>query len=201
MNLNLERVKRYFIVPILLTISLIMNPGVIEKQINNQKDHIILSYREKVWNIGIEAFRWFPVFGVGLDNWPLITPDRLQASLESKGKAYIPNEYYFTSHAHNIYLTYLTERGLIGFSALILLMTFWSSVIIKTLRADFYFRNSFAKTIQGASLAAFITVFFVGLFNTTLHHEHGLLSIFYFSLNIIYLRLHSKQKNQLKLFN
>jgi len=68
-----------------------------------------LGLRPAVWEDSLKMVRDFPLFGVGLGGWPEIFP-RYQTGPW--------NEYYFRE-AHNDYLQYGTETGLIGLLALI----------------------------------------------------------------------------------
>ena len=52
--------------------SVLLESGIVQKQINNQKSNNILSFRDKVWNVSIEASRFSPLLGLGLSNWHFI---------------------------------------------------------------------------------------------------------------------------------
>jgi tetratricopeptide (TPR) repeat protein len=68
-----------------------------------------LGLRPIVWKDSLNMVRDFPLFGVGLGGWPEIFPHYQTGPW---------NEYYFRE-AHNDYLQYITETGLLGVLALI----------------------------------------------------------------------------------
>ncbi|MBF6569637.1 MAG: O-antigen ligase family protein [Candidatus Binataceae bacterium] len=68
-----------------------------------------LGIRPIVWRDSLDMVRDYPLFGVGLGGWPEIFPHYQTGPW---------NEYYFRE-AHNDYLQYITETGLLGVVALI----------------------------------------------------------------------------------
>ena len=68
-----------------------------------------LGLRPIVWEDSVRMVRDFPMFGVGLGGWPEIFPHYQRGPW---------SEYYFRE-AHNDYLQYITETGLVGLCALI----------------------------------------------------------------------------------
>lgn len=85
-------------------------------------------------------------------------------------------------HAHNLYMQSLVERGIMGSVSLILLILYW----IKKLFQDYKQANvDHLRVFWSCSLAAFLMVFIGGIFNTTLHHEHGTLCIIFFAFHIL----------------
>jgi O-antigen ligase/tetratricopeptide (TPR) repeat protein len=71
-----------------------------------------LGLRPIIWKNSLSMVRDFPLFGVGLGGWPEIFPHYQTGPW---------NEYYFRE-AHNDYLQYVTETGLIGLLALVWLI-------------------------------------------------------------------------------
>ena len=65
---------------IILGLMPLMNAAIIQKQIANQNANNTLSNRDRVWNVSIEAARFYPIFGVGNGNWKHITLDDLKKS-------------------------------------------------------------------------------------------------------------------------
>src|ERR1700682_701683 len=63
-----------------------------------------LGLRPIVWKDSLNMVRDFPLFGVGLGGWPEIFPHYQTGPW---------NEYYFRE-AHNDYLQYITETGLLA---------------------------------------------------------------------------------------
>ena len=166
-----------------------LHASIVTKQLGLQKQDLILSYRDKVWNVSLEASRFYPVLGIGLDNWKLIKPEDIKKSVEARNKVYNPDTYYFAGHSHNLYLTALVERGYLGLSILLLLMFAWIRQLYKSFaltRSD-----AVAAYLWAGSFSAWIVTFGVGTVNTTLHHEHGILAFLFLGLYLSYARQHS----------
>lgn len=170
-----------------------LHASVVTKQIGLQKKDMILSYRDKVWNVSLEASRFYPVLGIGLDNWKLIKPDDIKKSVEARNKIYVADDYYFVGHSHNVYLTALVERGYLGLSVLLLLVFSWLRQLIKTFALTR--RDATAAYLWAGSFSAWLVTFGVGTVNTTLHHEHGILALLFLGLYLSYAR---QQANHLK---
>ena len=166
-----------------------LHASIVTKQLGLQKQDLILSYRDKVWNVSLEASRFYPVLGIGLDNWKLIKPEDIKKSVEARNKVYNPDNYYFAGHSHNLYLTALVERGYLGLSVLLLLMFAW----IRQLYKSFALTRSDATAayLWAGSFSAWLVTFGVGTVNTTLHHEHGILAFLFLGLYLSYARQHS----------
>jgi O-antigen ligase len=180
----------------LVTIIFIKPAPVIEKQIANQNNHDILSQRDKVWQASFEVARLNPMFGIGGGNWKQINIDQIKSSVESRGEAFIAEDFALQwHHPHNIYLSNLVDRGILGFIIFLSFMFIWLITLI----------NSYKKFNQDpkgmlfimGSFSAWMSIFGIGFVNTTFHHENALLALFFLSLHLNYLR----QKNQLKLFS
>ena len=166
--------------------------GAVTKQIGLQKKGMILSYRDKVWNVSLEASRFYPVLGIGLDNWKLIKREDIKKSVEARNQVYNPDNYYFPGHSHNVYLTALVERGYLGLSVLLLLVFAWLRQLVKTFALT---RNdATAAYLWAGSFSAWLVTFGVGTVNTTLHHEHGILAFLFLGLYLSYARQHAQSK-------
>ena len=166
--------------------------GAVTKQIGLQKKGMILSYRDKVWNVSLEASRFYPALGIGLDNWKLIKREDIKKSVEARNQVYNPDNYYFPGHSHNVYLTALVERGYLGLSVLLLLVFAWLRQLVKTFALT---RNdATAAYLWAGSFSAWLVTFGVGTVNTTLHHEHGILAFLFLGLYLSYARQHSQSK-------
>lgn len=184
---NNRKIKIYSLILLILisTATVLLNTGIIQKQISNQHRNDTLAGRQQVWNVPLEASRNYPIFGIGMNNWKLIKRDQLKKSVESRGKVFNPNDYNLSvGHSHNLYLQGLLERGLLGLLSILILMVAWG-VAVAT-----YFRSS-RKTILmdslwSAAFAAWMSTFIIGLVNSTLHHEHGILAMLLLGLFLTY---------------
>jgi len=154
--------------------SVILNVGVVQKESRNEQNKDILGQRDKVWNVSFEAARWHPLLGLGLNNWANIKPENIQSSLEARGEKFDKEKYLFQGHSHSIYLNTIVERGVVGFFALIGFMVTWLLFLISDYRLNK--NNVETKMLWGVAFSAWFATFGIGLVNTTLHHEHGILT-------------------------
>lgn len=173
-------------------IAFFLHTGIVEKQKLNEKNNNILSNRIEIWNVSLEASRLYPLFGIGLGNWKLITPNDIQKSVEKRHKIYNPNDYYFSErpphfgHSHNVYLTALLERGVIGFCVLIGFMWMWGAQLARSFSLTRH--NAQAGYLWAGSLSAWFAIFGIGITDTTFYHENGILACFLLGLHIVYCR-------------
>ena len=180
----------------LVTIVFIIPAPVVKKQIANQDNHIVLSYRDKVWQAAYEIARLNPLLGIGGGNWKHINIDQIKSAVESRGEKFDPEDFALQwSHPHNIYLSNLVDRGILGLITFLSFIFIWLIVLIKSYKK--YNQDSKAMLFIMGSFSAWSTICGIGFVNTTFHHENALLALFFLGLHLNYLR----QKNQLKLFS
>ena len=175
------------ILSLILSSALIQkNSSIIEKISGNYINHDNLAARDRVWNISLEAFKLYPIFGAGNANFKYLDAHKIKSSIESRGEVFNAEKYHFVGHSHNIFLSALAERGIFGFLVLINFMLAWLFLLIKD------FKNVKIKHLSlmlwGGSLSAFLVTFGVGLVNSTLHHEHALLAFTFLGLHLNYLK-------------
>jgi len=180
----------------LFAIIFIMPAPVIEKQIANQDHHIVLSYRDLVWKAAYEVAKLNPLLGIGGGNWRHIHIDQIKSAVESRGETFVAEDFALQwGHPHNIYLSNLVDRGILGLITFLSFMSIWLITLIKSYKK--YNQDAKAMLFIMGSFSAWMSIFGIGLVNTTFHHENALLALFFLGLHLNYLR----QKNQLKLFN
>jgi O-antigen ligase len=174
-----------------------INPApVIEKQIGYQNSHDILSQRDKVWRAALGVARLNPLLGIGGGNWKQINIDQIKSAVESRGETFNAEDFALQyHHPHNIYLSNLVDRGILGLIIFLNFMLIWLITLINSYKK--FNQDSKAMLFIMGSFSAWTTIFGIGFVNTTFHHENALLALFFLSLHLNYLR----QKNQLKLFN
>ena len=180
------KVSAIVIVTMLLVIisSMLLESGIVQKQINNQKSDNVLSDRDRVWNVSIEASRFSPLLGLGLSNWHFIKLSQIQKSIEARRETFNPDNYLFPGHSHSLYFSALVERGIVGLIVTLFFMFYWLYDLIKTFKWS-------KKTITSSMLwagtfSAWLATFGIGLVNTTFHHEHGILACLFLGLYISY---------------
>jgi O-antigen ligase len=193
------KIKTIFVVLLsifLISIVFIKPVPVIEKQITNQNNHDILSQRDKVWRAAFEVARLNPILGIGGGNWNHVEMDQIKSAVESRGETFNAEDFALQyHHPHNIFLSNLVDRGILGFITFLSFMFIWLIILINSYKK--FNQDSKAMLFIMGSFSAWATIFGIGFVNTTFHHENALLALFFLSLHLSYLR----QKNQLKLFN
>jgi O-antigen ligase len=179
----------------LTTIFFIKPVAVIEKQIVSQKNNDILAQRDKVWRAAFEVARLNPLLGIGGGNWNRVNIDQIKSSVESRGEPFNAEDFALQyHHPHNIYLSNLVDRGILGLIIFLNFMLIWLITLINSYKK--FNHNSKAMLFIMGSFSAWATIFGIGFVNTTFHHENALLALFFLGLHLNFLR----QKNQLKLF-
>ena len=175
----------------MLLIAITFKAGVIQKQIDRQQKNNVLSYRNLVWNVSLEASNFSPLLGIGMSNWHFITLDQLKRSLEARGGLFNGKDYYLAGHSHSLYLTALVERGWVGLLITFTLMIAWMKQLIHT--SEWAKKSSQSICLWAGSLSAWFATFGIGLVNTTFHHEHGILACLFLGLYLSYTNLYLKK--------
>ena len=163
-------------------------PVVVQKHFNTIKRNHVLNTRDLIWSTGILAWREYPIFGIGAKNSILIDKEAIQAWAKKYYGEYDREKYIkdmkIVGHMHNLYVTTLVERGAIGLSTLLLVLSVlgWSLLKKRPKRGD----NNLYWAIWGSAVSAWFTHVFIGSVNTTLHHEHALLAMLLIGLYLQY---------------
>lgn len=151
------------------------NQTLLQKTMDGAQRGNLSSFRLQALNTSIEMVRQFPLTGVGPANFRAVSPEMLEGWVRGRGDAFDRQDYFFADHAHGIYANTLAERGLLGISMLTVLSLAWLAALIRRLPAPA--GDERALLAWGAGLSGFTVVFIGGFFNTTLHHEHGMLAM------------------------
>jgi O-antigen ligase len=151
------------------------NPEVMRKQEVNAAAQNVLANRDGIWRMAMVAWERYPWFGVGMDNYSLISHELVRAWRSEAGRDYDAARYVRFPHAHNLFVNALAERGAVGFAALAAVLLAWLVALIRE-RPRPQDADLAWLAWGGAASAWFVTVG-VGMVNTTLHHEHGLLAV------------------------
>ena len=193
-----KKIMGYIYFSVLLALTVLLNIAIIQKITIKMDGHDNLSARDKLWSISIEGSKINPILGLGNGNWKLMPEEKIKQITESQNKNYSPEDFKFAiqhGHPHNLYLATLADRGVFGLLILANLIVYWLFKLIKT--------YLMTKRSQGyslfwlSSLSAWISVFGIGLVNTTFHHETALLAFVFLSLQLGYLRLINAQRIQI----
>lgn len=159
-----------------LAIAMVAQVEVIKKHELRVAEGNVLSFRGEIWNTALVAWQRFPAFGVGMDNYSEVNDKLIREWLADLGRTDDGKVYQTRSgHAHSLYLTTLAERGVVGVSALVAVLLLWLHRLVQRFpgRAG----SDIAWALWAGSFTAWFVTVTVGLANTTLHHEHGLLAM------------------------
>lgn len=114
-----------------------------------------LHMRVAIWKNAATVAAAHPLLGIGLNHFGKVDFAALGSAAEGRA-----------DHVHNLYLNTLVQQGGAGLLALLLLAGCAARALWRTRR-----REAAWLTAAGA----WVLTFGIGMFNTTLHHEHGLL--------------------------
>lgn len=153
----------------------VFNPEVMRKQEVNAAAQNVLANRDGIWRMAVAAWERYPWFGVGMDNYSLISHELVRRWRTEAGKDYDATRYVRFPHAHNLFVNALAERGSVGFAALAAVMLAWLLALIRGRPRPQ--DGDLAWLAWGAAAGAWFVTAGVGMVNTTLHHEHGLLAV------------------------
>ena len=168
----------------ILLLTVLLKTNIVQKQIRNTDNNNVLAFRDRVWNVSLEASRFSPMLGIGMSNWHFINLDQLKQSVEDRGETFDAEKYYFPGHSHNFYLTALVERGILGLIVTFIFMLAWIASLIKNFgRAK---RSNEEIFLWAGSFSAWVATFGIGLVNTTFHHEHAILACLFLGLYVSY---------------
>jgi O-antigen ligase len=152
---------------------LVLNPKVVEKNTEFMQKDYLMNGRDEIWRVGLAAWREFPVFGVGMDNFGRIGFEQLESWSTKRGEAFQRQSFLPASHGHSLYVNTLAERGLVGLGVLLAVLAAWAIALIRRIPDAGASPLVFAYWASAAG--AWLVTVLGGTLNTTLHHEQGLL--------------------------
>ena len=162
-----------------------------KQEVATESAYPLLNERYPIWQQALATWRAFPIFGIGADNFKRIDADQVKRWSEARGEPHAAKDFITTSHAHNLYLNALAERGLFGLALLALLLAAWTWSVVTSIpgaaAAPLYWLN------WSGAAAALVATLGIGLFNTTLHDEHGLLAMILLGMWLGYRRAHATE--------
>ena len=149
---------------IIVMLPLIFFTGVYKRiiQIFDFSDVNILK-RLEFWDRAWYLFSKSPIFGIGYGRFNDIYQRDLDRLIGYPGviSFYMdPNYCFSASHAHNSYLQFLTEIGILG---LVLLITFWSLCFIIIFKAYQNTKDEFSKKVFLSGMGSIVTLFALSL--------------------------------------
>ena len=179
-----------FAAAILTGLGLAAKPEVVEKNyVQVERSGTLLAFREQIWRAGLLAWRDHPVFGVGVHGWGEINEQVVAQSAQRRGETRDLSGLMFSSHGHSLYLNTLVEQGLVGLAAVLAVLLLWGVELAR--RVPGAAAAPLEWSYWGGAAAAWMIAVIVGLVNTTLHHEHALISMLLLGGWLSYLRTSS----------
>ncbi len=165
---------------ILVVAALVGGTGALERQIEWGTQSYSLAQRDLIWNRGLVAWREFPLFGTGMENYGHFSEADLQRWLAHQGQPYVKRDYAGSPHAHSLYLNTLVERGVIGLAALFAFLAVVAAHLarLRPVLAD----GGATVALWFGGVSAWLVTIVIGFANTTLHHEHAMLAMLVFAL-------------------
>ena len=149
--------------------------GIIDKQIDQVERGIFFQARIKIWRGALLAWQQYPAFGVGIKNYEQINIENLLNWCQKDGDACNADDYLPYAHGHSLYINTLTERGIFGLLVVLINILMLLFLIYKY-RPDSDDNDNYRMLWTAAFGVLFLNLV-IGLFNTSLHHEHALLSM------------------------
>jgi O-antigen ligase len=160
---------------LIVTALMITKPEVVEKNSLRMKEANLFAFRDRIWRTGVEAWRQFPAFGVGMGNFGRISLARMEQWSKERGDQFDGSRVLPQAHAHSLFINTAAERGTVGLTVLIAVLAAW---IVSLARAVPATSDSAVRwAYWGGALGAWLVAVLVGLVNTTMHHEHALISV------------------------
>ena len=151
-----------------------------EKHLANVSKNNTFSYRLSIWDHSMEIFRAHPLFGIGRNQYNRIGVDDIARMKAARNVPFERSAYIHFPHAHSFYFTLLAEKGLFGVIVAAGWLAFWLFKLVRSYFSIHRVQDSLAWVF--VSFSAFWILLVNGLGNTTLHHEHGMMSMLFFSL-------------------
>ncbi len=158
------------ILSVILAIMYIKPPEVVNK-IMTGTSWAGESPRKKLRRFSHYVVKQYPVFGIGFGNFSRLKLEDIKDSVINEKGKFDEEQFLILSHAHSLYYTYLISGGIIMLT--IMLMFFLYVLYIAF--SLFKYKETQWLAIAGGAVVVINLV--IGIVNTTLHHEHAMLSM------------------------
>ena len=178
---------------ILGSILVINNPPRVIEKFNNS-DLIFDDFeREKIRNFSYYTFKTSPLLGVGFGNFGNLGHEYIKDKVIEDLGVYEKEKYSPNAHPHSIYYSFLVSGGIVMLSAL---LWFWIQIIVSIWKVSKENDRKELRYIDDVEVIEYrddrllilsssmvlLTVLGIGFVNTTLSHEHAILSMFVLGL-------------------
>ena len=173
---------------------LVMNnpPSVVEK-FKSAESLFDDSSRKNIRNFSYYAFKTSPLLGVGFGNFVNLGHEYIKDKVIEDLGIYEKEKYYAYVHTHNVYYNFLVSGGIVMFSVFLwffvqIIITIWKVSKENNRKELRYIDNVEVieyrddRLIILSSSMVVLIVLGIGFVNTTLSHEHAILSMFVLGL-------------------
>ena len=158
------------LITLVSTIFVYDRPAVFNKFMNGSS-LVGESPRQKIRNFAYYVFKIDPVLGTGIGNFPNFGHDDIKDRVIKEEGIYDQKKFMPFAHPHNVYYVYLSGGGIVLFS---IFAWFWLQVIVIIYKVNRYFQE---KWIVFSGVSVVMVVLSIGWVNTTLAHEHALITM------------------------
>jgi hypothetical protein len=170
----------------IIGLAFILSPPDALKRIKNEnylEDITRKQINEYSYYVFKYAFEKNPLFGIGFGNYNQIDIEDIKPLIIEEKGSFDSSLYRKAPHPHNVYFNYLTGGGLIITA---IFMWFWFYVVWIMIKLIIKRENEWIIVASGSVV---IVNLVIGLVNTTLHHEHAILSMFVLGILISQFRM------------
>lgn len=164
-----------------------------EKHLSNISRNDTFSYRLSIWENSMEIFRAYPLFGIGRNQYNRIGVNEIAEMKAARNVPFERSTYVHFPHAHSFYFTLLAEKGIFGVIVTTGWLAFWLFELVRSYLNTKSAQDDLAWIL--VSFSAFWILLVNGLGNTTLHHEHGMITMLFFSLFLARIQTSSGSQN------
>lgn len=139
-----------------------------------ETSHPVLGPRYPIWNQALLEWRMHPLLGMGNGNFSQLSDDEAERWLVSRGEPYSSELYAASPHAHSLYLNALAERGLIGLGCMLALLGAFAASLSRNIPR--HRDPALHWLLWSGAASGFVVTAGIGIVNTTLHSETGILA-------------------------
>jgi len=171
----------------------INNPPIVFEKFKTSESLFDEPERKKIRNFSYYTFKTSPLLGIGFGNFGNLGHGHIKDKVIEDLGVYEIEKYSPNAHTHNIYYNFLISGGILMLSALLL---FWTQIIASIWKVSKVNDRKELRFIDDVELIeyrddrllilsssmVFLTVLGIGFVNTTLSHEHAILSMFVLGL-------------------
>ncbi|MDC0239213.1 hypothetical protein OAK82_02415 [Candidatus Thioglobus sp.] len=151
--------------------------------------------RKNIRNFSYYAFKTYPMLGVGFGNFNNLGHEHIKDKVIEDLGIYEKEKYAPYVHTHNVYYNFLVSGGIVMFSAF---LWFFAQIIISIWKVRKQNNRKELRYIDNVEVIEYrddrflilsssmvvLIVLSIGFVNTTLNHEHAILSMFVLGLLI-----------------